>query len=309
MENREREVTEADLLSQAKSGSPVASYRQKFAQGEQELPGSEAEMNPRPLDDDPEYKASGKLEGQTAIITGGDSGIGRAVAIAFAKEGADVAIVYISEEEDAQYTVRKVESYGRRCLPIRGDIGDEEFCKSAVQKTIDAFGSLSIVVNNAAEQTEVNGIEEVTSQQLERTFRTNIFGYFYMSKAALPHLSSGASIINTTSIQAIRPSANLIDYATTKGAIVTFTKALAHELTKKGIRVNAVAPGPVWTPLIAASFEKEKIQKFGNDSPLKRPAQPAELAPTYVYLASLHDSGYVSGEVIFVTGGKGIIHQ
>ncbi|HZO87922.1 MAG TPA: SDR family oxidoreductase [Chthonomonadaceae bacterium] len=272
-------------------------------QHQERQPGIQAEMQPRPLEDDPEYRAAGKLMDKVAIVTGGDSGIGRAVAIAFAKEGADVAVVYLNEHQDAEEARRKVEQYGRRCITIAGDVGDENFCRQAVERTVQEFGHLDVLVNNAAEQYVTRGLEEISAEQLELTFRSNIFGYFFMAKAALPHLKQGAAIVNTASIQAFKPSPKLMDYAATKGAIVNFTKSLAEELTPKGIRVNAVAPGPVWTPLIPSSFPPEHVSKFGQDTPMKRAAQPAEMAPAYVFLAC-RDSSYVSGAVIMETGGE-----
>ncbi len=291
------EEQELELIHQPKVEQP-----HQFQPQEQSLPGSEQQMDPQPIDDDPAYKAAGKLEGKVAIITGGDSGIGRAVAICYAKEGADVAILYLNEHQDAEETRRKVEQYGRRCIGIAGDVGDENFCRQAVQQVIQEFGHVDILVNNAAEQTVTQSIEEITAEQLERTFRTNIFGYFFMVKAVLSHLQEGATIINTTSIQAFKPSPGLMDYAATKAAIANFTRALSEQLIEKGIRVNAVAPGPVWTPLIPATFPPEKLESFGASSPMKRAAQPCEMAPAYVYFAS-HDSSFVTGEVLLQTGG------
>ncbi len=276
---------------------------QQFPSQEQELPGSEAEMTPQPMYDDPEYRAAGKLEGQVALITGGDSGIGRAVAVCYAKEGADVAIVYLCEHEDAEQTKRVVEGYGRRCLTLPGDVGDEGFCKQAVERTVRELGKLDILVNNAAEQHEANDLSEISSQQLERTFRTNIFGYFYMAKAALPHLKAGSAIINTTSVTAYRGSGHLMDYASTKGAIVAFTRSMAQSYTSKGIRVNGVAPAPVWTPLIPASFDAKQVSEFGQDSAMGRAAQPAEIAPSYVFLAS-KDGQFMAGQVLHPNGGE-----
>ncbi len=273
-------------------------------QHQQEQPGLEAEMTPEPVDDDPYYRPAGKLEGKVALVTGGDSGIGRAVAICYAKEGADVAIVYLDEHEDAQETVRRVEHYGRRCVAIAGDVGDEGFCRKAVDRVVQELGQLDILVNNAAEQHTIETLEELEASQLERTFRTNLFGYLFMSKAALPHLKPGSAIIHTASIQAFKPSPNLMDYAATKAAIVSITRSMAQELTPKGIRVNSVAPGPIWTPLIPASFDEEKVSRFGSDTPMKRPGQPAEMAPAYVFFASERDSSYCSGEVLLLTGGK-----
>ncbi|MDB6028057.1 MAG: short-chain dehydrogenase/reductase [Verrucomicrobiales bacterium] len=272
----------------------------------QELPGKQTKMVPKPLDEDPRYKGSGKLEGKVAIITGGDSGIGRAAAIAFAKEGADVAIVYLSEEKDAQQTQQRIAQLGRRCIKIRGDVGDEKLCQKIVDQTVREFGHLEILVNNAAEQHVIKGLEELSAEQLLKTYKTNFFGYVYLTRAALPELKAGASIINTTSIQAYEPDPYLMDYASTKGAILNFTRSLARELAAKGIRVNGVAPGPIWTPLIPASFEPEKMEKFGRDTPLKRPGQPSECAPSYVFLASEIDSSYMTGQVLHPNGGSGM---
>jgi NAD(P)-dependent dehydrogenase (short-subunit alcohol dehydrogenase family) len=303
MPEQQGQVVESEEQELEQMHQPQLEQPQQFPPQHQPLPGSEARMHPKPIVDDPEYRAAGKLEGKVALITGGDSGIGRAVAICYAKEGADVAIVYLCEHQDAEETRRKVEQYGRRCLTIAGDVGEEVVCRQAVERVVREFGKLDILVNNAAEQHVVQSLEEISADQLERTFRTNIFGYFFMTKAALPHLQPGAAIINTTSIQAFKPSPTLMDYAATKAAILNFTRSLAEELTPKGIRVNAVAPGPVWTPLIPGSFPEEQVQQFGSDTPMKRAAQPAEMAPAYVYFAS-RDSSYVSGEVLLQVGGK-----
>ncbi|MNS81336.1 General stress protein 39 [compost metagenome] len=247
---------------------------------------------------------AGKLKGKVALITGGDSGIGRAVALAYAKEGADIAIVYLSEHDDAKKTQDEVEKTGRKALLIPGDIGDEAFAQEAVQKTVSELGGLDILVNNAGEQHPQENIEDITSEQLERTFRTNIFAMFYLTKAAMPHLKKGSTIINTASVTAYKGSPALLDYSSTKGAIVSFTRSLSMNLvSKKGIRVNAVAPGPIWTPLIPSTFDAEKVKQFGADSPMQRPGQPEELAATYVFLAS-EDSSYISGQVIHVNGGE-----
>ncbi|PLR87388.1 SDR family oxidoreductase [Bacillus sp. V33-4] len=265
-------------------------------------PGTEDEMHPEPISVDDNYKGAGKLNDKVALITGGDSGIGKSVAIYFAKEGANVAIVYLEETEDARETRQLVEAEGRECLLIAGDIGDESFCKDAVSKTLDLFGKIDILVNNAAEQHPQNSLLDISSEQLERTFRTNIFSIFYLTKAVLPHLQKGSTIINTASITAYQGNKQLIDYSSTKGAIVSFTRSLALSLADKGIRVNGVAPGPIWTPLIPSTFTKEKVAKFGANTPMGRAGQPYELAPSYVYLAS-DDSTYVSGQIIHVNGG------
>jgi NAD(P)-dependent dehydrogenase (short-subunit alcohol dehydrogenase family) len=266
-------------------------------------PGIEKVMRPRPRHTDPKQQGCDRLKDKVALISGGDSGIGRAVAIAFAKEGADVAIVYLNEHEDAAETRRLVEGHGRRCLSIAGDVGDNEFCQEAVARTVDELGGIDVLVNNAAEQHPQKSIAKISAEQLERTFRTNIFSYFFLTQAALPHLHRGAAVVNTTSVTAYRGSPALIDYAATKGAIVAFTRSLSQALVEKGIRVNAVAPGPIWTPLIPASFPEEKVETFGSDTPMGRAGQPEEVAPSYVFLAS-DDSSYMTGQVLHPNGGE-----
>ena len=269
-------------------------------------PGREAQMTPRPEYQAPEYRGSGKLQGKVALITGGDSGIGRAVAVLFAREGADVAVVYLNEHNDARKTEELIRAEGRRCLLISGDVGDPAFCKQAVEQTVRELGGLNVLVNNAAEQHPVEKLEDIPVDQIERTFRTNIFGYFFMAQAALPHLMAGDAIINTTSVTAYRGSPHLLDYSATKGAITAFTRSLSIQLAqrKTGIRVNGVAPGPIWTPLIPSTFDEKKVDEFGGDVPLGRPGQPEEVAPAFVYLASEADSSYVNGQIIHVNGGE-----
>ena len=266
-------------------------------------PGLESEMQPRPRAQNGRRQGSGKLDSKVALITGGDSGIGRAIAVAFAQEGADVAIVYLDEHADAEETKRLVASEHQCCLTIAGDVGDEQFCRSAIEKTIREFGRLDILINNAAEQHPQKKIEDISAAQLERTFRTNIFSFFYMTKAALEHLPEGSSIINTASVTAYRGSPDLIDYSATKGAIVAFTRSLAKALAQRNIRVNAVAPGPIWTPLIPSTFPPEKVERFGKDTTLGRPGEPAEVAPSYVFLAS-GDGSYFTGQVLHPNGGE-----
>jgi NAD(P)-dependent dehydrogenase (short-subunit alcohol dehydrogenase family) len=272
------------------------------AQHQDRQPGREHKMKPRPRAKDEKHRGSGKLKGRVAIITGGDSGIGRAVAIAFAKEGADVAIVYLEERKDAQETEHFVKDEGKKCLLIEGDVGSEEFCRNAVEQTVKEFGRLDILVNNAAEQHPQESIEKITQKQLERTFRTNIFSMFFMVKAAMKHLKKGAAIINTTSVTAYKGSAHLLDYSATKGAITAFTRSLSQTLADKCIRVNGVAPGPIWTPLIPSTFPAKEVETFGSDVPLGRPGQPEEVAPSYVFLAS-DDSSYMTGQVLHPNGG------
>jgi NAD(P)-dependent dehydrogenase (short-subunit alcohol dehydrogenase family) len=271
-------------------------------QHQQRRPGREHEMRPRPKSDDEKHRGSGKLRNKVAIITGGDSGIGRAVAIAFAKEGADVAIVYLEEHTDANETKRLVEENGRRCLLVSGDVGQEGFCRKGVGQIVKELGKIDILVNNAAEQHPQESIEKITEKQLERTFRTNIFSFFFMTKAAMKYLNKGGAIINTTSVTAYKGSAHLLDYSSTKGAITAFTRSLSQALADKRIRVNGVAPGPIWTPLIPSTFPPEQVETFGSDVPLGRPGQPEEVAPSYVFLAS-DDSSYMTGQILHPNGG------
>jgi NAD(P)-dependent dehydrogenase (short-subunit alcohol dehydrogenase family) len=275
-----------------------------FPKQEQDRPGSEAEMNPKADHGESSYKGLGRLKDRVALITGSDSGIGRAVAIAFAREGADVAIAYLSEDDDAKETKRLVEEAGRKAITLRGDLADVSTCKKIVEDTVKQFGRIDILVNNAAEQGKAaEQFEDIDAERVERTFRVNIVAMFHVVRFALPHMKEGSTIINTASVQAYQPSPEILDYATTKGAIVTFGKGLAQSLIKRGIRVNTVAPGPVWTPLVVQSFPAEKNAEFGKDAPMERPAQPAELAHAFVFLAS-NESTYVNGEVLGVTGGK-----
>lgn len=266
-------------------------------------PGNAYKMNPEPLTIREGYNGSDKLKNKVALLTGGDSGIGKSVAVHFAREGAKIAIIYLNEEKDALQTKIEIENEGGECLLIKGDVKNEQFCKDAIDKTISNFGTLNCVINNAAMQFPTEHIEDIKIENLHTTFETNIYPYFYIVMAAMKHLKSGDTIINTTSVTAYRGSEHLIDYASTKGAIVSFTRSLSKSLAEKGIRVNAVAPGPIWTPLIPATFDGEKLEKFGKDVPLGRPGQPAEVAPAYVYLAS-EDSSYMTGQVLHINGGE-----
>ncbi|HJP94350.1 MAG TPA: SDR family oxidoreductase [Pyrinomonadaceae bacterium] len=271
----------------------------------QRKPGKEHQLKPRPHYEAPHYAGAGKLKDKVALITGGDSGIGRAVAVLFAREGADVAFTFLKpEKKDAEETARAIEAEGQRALPITGDVRNPKACKKLVEQTVKEFGKLDILVNNAAFQQHKEGLEEVTEEQWDKTFKTNIYAYFYMTKAALPHLEEGSAIVNTGSITGLEGSKELLDYASTKGAIHAFTKSLAQNLVERRIRVNCVAPGPVWTPLNPADKKAEDVPEFGADTPMKRPAQPEEIAPAFVYFASEVDSSYVTGEVLTLLGGE-----
>jgi NAD(P)-dependent dehydrogenase (short-subunit alcohol dehydrogenase family) len=271
-------------------------------QKQDKQPGRETEMNPRP-DYTPRFPGSGRLEDKVAVVTGGDSGIGRAVAVLFAREGADVAILYLEEGEDARETVRLIEAEGRKCLAVAGDVGDPGFAEKAVEQVLDRFGRLDVLVNNAAEQHPQKELTDISPEQLEKTFRTNIFGYFFMTQAALPHVKSGAAIVNTTSVTAYRGSPELLDYSSTKGAIVAFTRSLAKKLVERGIRVNGVAPGPIWTPLIPSTFDAKHVASFGAQTPMKRPGQPNEVASCFLFLAC-DDGSYITGSVLHPNGGE-----
>ena len=294
-----------------RDGQPPASQRQQqepqspFPAQHQPKPGLEAELTPAPRYQAPLYQGANKLRDRAAIVTGGDSGIGRAVAVLFAREGADVAIIYLPEEQrDAEETRRAIEAEGRRALLLPGDVKDASFCREAVEQTVREFGRLDVLVNNAAFQQHQKSLEEITEEQWDKTFKTNIYGYFYMVKAALAHLKEGCAIINTGSITGLEGHKELLDYASTKGAINAFTKSLAQNLVERKIRVNCVAPGPVWTPLNPSDKPAEKVAEFGADTPMKRPAQPEEIAPAYVFFASEADSSYITGEVITLLGGE-----
>lgn len=285
---------------------PTRQYGQREGQPpqQQEPPGSSEEMTPEPDHGEDTYRGSGKLTGKRALITGGDSGIGRAVALAFAREGADVLISYLCEHEDAQETIRLVEAAGRRAVAVAGDIADEAHCVHLVERAVEEFGEIDILVNNAAYQmSQDKGIAGISTEQFDRVFKTNVYAMFWLCKAAIPHMPAGSCIVNSSSIQAFQPSPRMLDYATSKAAIVNFTKALAADVVHQGIRVNAVAPGATWTPLIPSTMPPEAVESFGQNAPIGRPGQPAELAPAYVFLAS-QESSFVTGEVLAVTGGR-----
>ncbi len=297
--------TRGEVKEFPKSHQPMSKPKVPFPEQKQPRPGLEKKMTPRPEYRGPAYKAAGKLEDEAALITGGDSGIGRAVAVLYAREGADVAICYLPEEQaDAEETRSAVEAAGRECLLIPGDVTKSEFCREAVQKAVEEFGKLDILVNNAAYQQHTDSFEEMTDEIWDRTFKTNIYGYYWMAHAALPHLKKGSAIINTGSITGLQGSAKVLAYSATKGAIHAFTKSLAQLLVEKGIRVNCVAPGPVWTPLNVADKEPEQVSQHGAKTPMERPAQPEEIAPLFVFFASEGDSSYITGEVVTLLGGQ-----
>lgn len=291
-----KEISSADGVIHPKSPMPAQ---------HQQRPGIEAKIEPRPQYLAPNYNGSGKLQDKVAIITGGDSGIGRAVATLYAREGADVAIIFLPVEKvDAEETRRQIESEGRQCLLIPGDVSKAKFCQSAVEKTVKKFGKLNILVNNAAFQQHQSSLDDITDEQFDKTFKTNIYGYFYMAKAALKHLKPGGVIVNCGSITGLEGSKELIDYSSTKGAIHAFTKSLAQNLVEKGIRVNCVSPGPIWTPLNVADKPAKEVAKHGADTPMKRPGQPEEVAPAFVFFASEADSSYITGEIMTILGGE-----
>ena len=306
--NIQAEIAEADRASEkGDTGAMQAGARPypvpPFPAQHQPKPGSEKRLDPEPMYDAPFYKGSGKLEGKAALITGGDSGIGRAVAILFAREGADVAIAYLCEDEDAEETKRKVEAEGRRAILLRGDVTDPAYCREAVERTAEAFGGLDILVNNAAFQIHAKDFMDLSEEHFGATIKTNLYGYFHMSKAAVARMKPGSAIINSGSVTGIEGSGKLVDYSMTKGGIHAFTRALASNLVPRGIRVNCVAPGPVWSPLNPSDRDAEEVSQFGGGTPMKRPAQPEEISPAYVFLASPQCSSYITGEILPVIGG------
>jgi len=311
----QRRIQNEVAANEAKSpgGKPAAAMQAgarlypepPFPKQHQPKPGHEFKLDPQPLYDAPYYRGSGKLEGKVALITGGDSGIGRAVAVLFAREGAQVAIVHVGEDRDAADTARAVKAENADALVLKGDVRDSAFCKMAVDQTVEAFGQLDVLVNNAAFQVHTKDIVDLSDEHFDETLKTNLYGYFYMARAAVPHMRSGSAIINTGSVTGIEGSPALLDYSMTKGGIHAFTRSLAGSLVKKGIRVNCVAPGPVWTPLNPSDKEAEDVSKFGSKVPMKRPAQPEEIAPAYVFLASPQMSSYITGEILPIIGGYG----
>lgn len=303
----QKQVARADRKADAEPGAMQAGARDypvpPFPKQHLPKPGLEADVNPQPMYDAPYYLGSRKLQDKVAIITGGDSGIGRAVAVMFAREGADIVVMHLAEHEDAALTKEKVEAEGRRCMVIAGDVRKRAFCEKAVKKTVDAFGRVDILVNNAAFQVHTKDIADLTEEHFDETIKTNLYGYFFMAQACIPFMERGSAIINTGSVTGLHGSKHLLDYSTTKGGIHAFTRSLAGNLIGKGIRVNAVAPGPVWTPLNPSDKEAADVAKFGADTPMKRPAQPEELSPSYVFLASAQCSSYITGEILPVIGG------
>jgi NAD(P)-dependent dehydrogenase (short-subunit alcohol dehydrogenase family) len=306
----QREVAEADATTpkppkRAMQAGARLYPEPPFPKQHQPKPGHEHKLDPAPLYDAPFYRGSGKLEDKVALISGGDSGIGRAVAVLYAREGADVAIIHVGEDKDAKDTARAVEKEGRRCLVIKGDVRDSAFCKNAVDKTVAELGQLDILVNNAAFQVHTKEITDLSDEHFDETLKTNLYGYFYLARAAVPHMVPGSAILNTGSVTGIEGSAAMLDYSMTKGGIHAFTRALSANLLPKGIRVNCIAPGPVWTPLNPSDKEAEDVSKFGSQVPMKRPAQPEEIAPAFVFLASPQMSSYITGEILPIIGGYG----